>query len=276
VPVPSSTSSTQTETPGVVTRTLDITDPSRKTGDEPGRHLPTTLYYPEDPAGPLPLVVFSHGLDGDPAGFRFLLQNWAAAGFIVAAPKFPLTSHGSAGVVDDVLNQPADVSYVLSSVLELNTAPGEELAGRIDADHIAAAGHSLGAITTLGLLFTCCHDPRITAAVVLAGEAYELPLAYAEPPVPVLFMHGTQDDTVPFRNGQQAYAAAAGPKAFVELIDGTHSGPYVDPAEPYYPVVRSVTTDFLVWALTGDDAAVGRLRADASVPGVADLIDDDL
>ena len=66
------------------------------------------------------MVVFSHGLDGRPDDYQVLLTRWAAAGFVVAAPTFPHTGRGSDGNMLDVLNQPADVSYVLTQVLALD------------------------------------------------------------------------------------------------------------------------------------------------------------
>src|SRR3954454_3317119 len=87
---------------GVTSRVLQLVDPSRTTDPTPldrgnadatsGRSLPTTLYYPASGTGPFPVVVFGHGLDAVPSGYRYLLQSWAAAGFVVAAPLFPLTS----------------------------------------------------------------------------------------------------------------------------------------------------------------------------------------
>jgi hypothetical protein len=120
---------------GVRTRVLQLTDPSRVTDPtpqdagadaQPGRSLPTTLYYPTTGAGPFPVVVFSHGMDALPTGYGYLLSAWAEAGFVVAAPQFPLTSHGSALVQEDILQQPADVSFVLTAVLALNDTAGDD------------------------------------------------------------------------------------------------------------------------------------------------------
>src|SRR3954470_8208644 len=134
----------------VRTRTLDLTDPSRTTdptpgqpGDEvAGRHLPTTVWYPTGGTGPFPVVVFSHGTDSLPAGYEDLLSGWASAGMVVVAPTFPLTNRDVETVFTDVLNQPADVSYVLTQVLALDTTPGDAFEGLLDPAHIAAAGHS--------------------------------------------------------------------------------------------------------------------------------------
>jgi predicted dienelactone hydrolase len=39
------------------------------------------------PAGPSPLIVFSHGFHGCATQSRFLMQAWAVAGYIVMAPN---------------------------------------------------------------------------------------------------------------------------------------------------------------------------------------------
>lgn len=249
----------------VASRALDLTDASRVTdptpdrpGDETqGRHLPTTLWYPSSGRGPFPIVVFSHGVTSYPKAYSDLLSGWASAGFVVAAPTFPLTTHGVPTVLQDILNQPADVSFVLTQVLALNTTAGDPLEGRIDGAHIAAAGHSGGAITTLGLLNSCCADPRITAAVVLAGSLQGFGSHFVTPGVPVLFEHGANDNTIPIAQGRAAYDAYPGPKAFVRLSGEEHARPFDNrPPSKSFPTVLGTTTDFLRWALYGDTAAL--------------------
>nr|WP_258545201.1 hypothetical protein [Micromonospora provocatoris] len=110
-------------------------------GDRP---LPVTLWYPAAGAaggaaersaaaadGRFPVVLFSHGLSARPEDYQALLTRWAAAGFVVAAPRFPHTSRGTDGNPLDVLNQPADVSYVLTRVLALGEKAGDPLRGRL-------------------------------------------------------------------------------------------------------------------------------------------------
>src|SRR3712207_7173010 len=53
----------------------------------PGRRLPTTVWYPARATGPLPLVLFSHGLGSAPAAYRALLEAWAAAGMVVRSEE---------------------------------------------------------------------------------------------------------------------------------------------------------------------------------------------
>jgi predicted dienelactone hydrolase len=269
----------------VISRVVSLEDPSRVTDPTPGeggtdatdgRDLPTTLWYPATGDGPFPLIVFSHGLNALPTSYEDLLERWASAGFVVAAPQFPLTSLGSPGVVEDVLNQPADVSFVLTQVLELGAAANSDLAGRIDTDRIAAAGHSAGAVTTIGLLSTCCHEDRVRAAVVLAGSTAGFTPDFAGPGVPTLWLHGAEDETIPIDDGEAAYAAAPSPKAFVRLTEGGHSAPYDQASDPHRDAVHSVTVDFLHWALEDDATALEALRTDADRSDLAELTEDAL
>jgi predicted dienelactone hydrolase len=48
--------------------------------------------------GPFPLVVFGHGFALTPGLYARLLYSWAQAGYVVAAPVFPLeNAHASGG-----------------------------------------------------------------------------------------------------------------------------------------------------------------------------------
>lgn len=252
----------------LVRTTLGLNDPDRATdptpgspgGDAvPGRNLPATLIYPDVPE-PLPVVVFTHGLGSEPAAYDELLTAWALAGFAVVAPHHPLTVAGSAQVFDDVVNQPGDVSVVLDAVLSLNEAPDEDLEGRIDVERIAMAGHSAGAVTTLGLLNACCADDRIDAAVVLAGSPLYFGGEIARTDVSALFVHPTDDTVLPIDEVRAVFERAPGPAAFLELVGGTHAAPFDDGNDPLHPAVVAATTDFLTWALRDDSAALERLR----------------
>jgi dienelactone hydrolase len=223
------------------------------------RPLPTTVWVPRGD-GPFPLIVFSHGLGGTPGAYADLLSAWAEAGFVVAAPAFPHTSAGAARFnVLDVLNQPADATYVITRVLA-------ELRGRVDSGRVAAAGHSAGGVTTLGM-FTGSRDERLDAGVVLAGRQI-VPTPFTGPAAPLFFVHGRQDATVTYAEGRAAYDATPWPKAFLTVTEGGHvaTGTTLD-------VVARTTTDFWRWSLYGDRSAKGRLGADAKRGGLATLTD---
>jgi dienelactone hydrolase len=245
------------------TRTFDVATRTDTFTRDGNRVLKTTTWYPRT-AGRYPLVVFSHGLQGLPADFAPLMRSWAAAGFVVVAPAYPKTSRGAAEFdIVDVLNQPADASFVLTQTL------AGRLKGMIDPERIGAAGHSGGAITTIGL-FTIGRDPRLRAGVVFAGAAIGVGTNFAGAAVPLFFVHGDTDEVVSFASGKAVFDALPWPKALLTLPGEGHSAPFQRESSPAYKAVASSTLDFLRYSLYGDPAAKTRLTADAKPAGVLD------
>ncbi|GAA0802556.1 alpha/beta hydrolase family protein [Spirilliplanes yamanashiensis] len=243
----------------------------------PDRRLPLTVWYPAtrdgDGApvaeGRFPLVVFSHGLTSQPQAYSVLILPWVRAGFVVAGAAYPYTSYG---VEDyrpiDIVNQPADVSFLISEMIKLDTAAGDPLAGKLAVDRIAAAGHSGGGITTVGL-FSGQRDTRLKAGVVLAGTDL-LSAPFSGDPAPMLFVHGKKDRTVAYAAGRTVYRAVPWSRAMLSITNGGHLNNGGD-----FDAVALTTTDFLRWSLYGDTAARARLAKDAATGGVA-TFDDEL
>jgi dienelactone hydrolase len=212
--------------------------------------------------------VFAHGFSATPESYAGLLAHWASAGYVVAAPTFPLSSGTSpcGAVAGDVVNQPQDMSYVITSVLRAAKGADGPLAGLVDADHIGAAGHSNGGITTYGLVGnTKLRDDRITAAAILAGTAQKYPkgkydLAHLPP---VLFAHGTDDDLVPYSAAINGFNAARGPKGLLSITGGDHGS-------SASPSVYDATTDFFD-AYLRDDAAARERLPDDQVEGTSTM-----
>ena len=106
------------------------------------------------------------------------------------------------------------------------SAPGGVFAGRIDPNRIAAAGHSLGAISVLDQGYNdCCYDARLRAVVAIAGVeniTRSTPF-FTKPPIPLLLIHGDQDGTVPYIASQFTYQGAGSPKALLTILGGDHS-----------------------------------------------------
>lgn len=248
------------------TRTYEVASRTlRVARDE--RQLEVTVWYPKA-ARRFPLVLFSHGLGGLPSDYADLLTRWAAAGFVVAAPAYPGTS-GDAVERDplDVLNQPADASYVIDRVLALDKRAGDPLRGRLATDRIAAAGHSAGGITTVGL-FTRGRDDRLDAGIVLAGSSLGMGTSFTGAAAPQLFVHGERDNVVSYAAGKAAYDAVPWPKALLSLPEGDH---LLRAGDSSWGVVADTTVEFLRWTLYGDPAAKGRIPRDAARSGVAVL-----
>ena len=252
---------------------LPLVDTSRRAGSGP-RVLTTSVWYPAAPGGPFPLVVFAHGYNVTPAPYAGLLQSWARAGYVVAAPTFPLTNPGAPGGPneDDVVNQPADVRFVIDRLLAADAQPGP-LAGLINPQKIGVAGHSDGGITAAAVAYnTCCRDPRISAAIVMAGAEIGVPGGSYFPPgsAPMLAVQGDADRSNNPQNSRHLYDAdGGGPKYLLDLPGASHGGPFMG-GGPDAEVVQQATIDFLDRYLKTGTA--GQLLHDASVPGVASIL----
>lgn len=267
---------------------VDATRPTDANNAYPGapsRTLPVMVLYPAkgtvgsvtDNArpsrryGPYPLFEFSHGFTANgPVYEQALLAQIASHGYVVAAPTFPLSSGGAPGgpKLVDYLNQPADVSFVITQMLRASRHRGP-LKGLIDAHEIAVGGHSLGAITTFGITANnCCLDDRIDAAIPISG--LELPFGtgtWKYPKLPRLFIHGDKDATVPYLGTTNAFAKAPAPKFQLTLINAPHT--------PFIQVWRTPIIDtavaFLDRYLKHDRAARTRMTEAGNVDGVAQL-----
>jgi dienelactone hydrolase len=253
--------------------TETFVDPSRRTesasgqGNAPTRTLVTVIHYPQGD-GPFPLIVLAHGQTGHPTKFSQLTTAWASAGFVVAAPVFPLTNNQISFQTDgDYVNQPADVSFVIDRMLARSQDDDGPLARRVDKRRIGVAGLSLGGATVYGIAFNrCCRDRRIDAALVMAGILLPYDGAYEFPSVPLLIVNGNGDS-----RGRDPYGMASAPKYLMTLERPTHSPPFEDTPDPADELVVTVTVDFWDAYLYKQRGALDALSTDALVPGFATL-----
>ena len=228
-------------------------------------------------AGPYPLVVFGHGFAVTPNTYARLLDAWARAGYIVAAPFFPLTQkHVPGGRRErDLINQPADMSFVISRMLADNANPSSFLDGLIAPDLIAVAGQSDGAATALAEAYDPAFaDPRIRAAIIMSGA--ELDIIDGDIPFPsqgpaLLATQGTADRINEPDATRRYFQFAPTPKYLLTLIGAAHLPPY-RAQEPYLGVVERVTVAFLDHILRNDLAGLALMREYGNVPSVARLI----
>ncbi|WP_426509884.1 alpha/beta hydrolase family protein [Dactylosporangium sp. McL0621] len=242
------------------------TTSSQFTFTRAGRTLRTVVWYPKT-AGRYPLVLWSHGLHGSPEGYSGVTQKIAAAGFVVAAPAYPGTNDKANPFnQNDMANQPADASAVITEVLKLDAQAGSPLAGRIDTAHVGAAGHSAGGYTTAGLLSGSTRDARLKGAVIVSGGS--MGGKFSGTATPVLFIHGDADATVPYSSGKSLYDNCTWPKGLLTLLGGDHGAALFGTTPAANAVSRSML-DLFRYGLYGDAAARSRLRSDGTVSGAA-------
>jgi dienelactone hydrolase len=212
------------------------------------RHLPTTIWYPSDGGGPFPLVVFAHGYAATPASYASLLSRLAAAGYVVAAPTYPLLSGQPAGPTDTVGWEDlfADTWFVTTNVLDLSAGADPALGGLIDPDRIAVAGHSDGGAIAFGDGYQPFRlDQRVRAVVSYAADLGALG-PYQPNGRPILHVLSDQDEFNPYDQAiSWDRANLQPPKYTVTLWNATHGDPYANPADPHFDLLVGVTIAFL-------------------------------
>lgn len=221
--------------------------------------------------GPFPLVVFGHGYAVTPATYYRLLRAWAEAGYVVAAPVFPLENAHAPGGPDesDLSNQPRDMSVVISGMLAASTSRRGALSGMIDPSAVAVSGQSDGGVTALAVAYdSAFRDRRVDAAVILSGAQV---LGGATTGPPLLATQGTADTVNKPRNTDAFFAIAHRPKFLLRLIGAPHLTPYTG-EQPQLTIVERVSLAFLDRYLKGAHDGMARMRQAGNRPGVAELV----
>jgi predicted dienelactone hydrolase len=200
--------------------------------------------------------MFAHGFEVGPEPYEHLCRTWAAAGYVVAAPEFPLTDAAVAGSAldeTDVVNQPDDLAFVAHSLVTART----DGLPRIDPDEIAVAGHSDGAETALSVALG--HLMPVRGVIAMSGA----PLARdSGPNPPLLAVQGDADPVNPPAEGFAVYEQASPPRFLVRLLGAGHLPPFAG-ATVWQPVVDRVTTDFLDRYVSGRAPNANLLAAGA-------------
>ncbi|HSR84095.1 MAG TPA: hypothetical protein VLM11_07945 [Streptosporangiaceae bacterium] len=225
-----------------------------------------------------PLITFAPGYRQCAASYNDLLREWASAGYVVAAVNFPRTNcHDVNPDEADLVNQPADLAFVIQQLRKLSGLPAGRLSGVISATRVAVAGHSDGGDTVAAMAaMSCCRYPGLRAAVVLAGAEWP-PFAghwFSSPTAPMLFVQGTADAINPPAASLQLYRAdSTGSRYYLQLNGAGHLTPYEGVGAPE-PIVARVTVAFLDHYLAGDGATIGAIGHGADVAGVSKLVSD--
>lgn len=263
-------------------------DPSRARG------LPVLIRLPAAP-GPAPVAVVSHGLGGSREGLAYLGEAFAAAGYAAVHVQHrgsdsSLWQGGSdargsfqTAALDPrvALDRLYDVVFVLDELERRAASPSGPLAGRLDLDRAAVAGHSFGAWTVMHMLGQRLpipgFGPRLPDGRLRAGVALSPipPLgigpeaAFAPVRAPVLHVTGTADvgwGVQDWRERTAGFRFSSGPAVLAVLQGANHvafageaaaGAHWNDPA--YHARTARLATGFLDGVLRGDAAAMSSL-----------------
>lgn len=177
---------------------------------------------------PGPLLVYNHGFMSNYGDGEYLMRFLAGRGYTVVGVNYPLTNTRAPGApyAPDLVNQPADISFIIDEILKRSATPGDSLFNTIDAKSIALAGVSLGGLTSL---LTAYHrglkDDRIAAVICIAGPTDFLSEDFfVGSDVPTLMIYGDKDSLVEYERhaipGREKIPGAV----LVTLKNGSHTG----------------------------------------------------
>ncbi len=117
-------------------------------------------------------------------------------GIVVVYPEAE-DGHWNDGRPIDLVSGIDDVGFLIGLIDDLVAE------GRTDPDRVFILGASNGGMMTLRMI--CEHPDRFAAAaIVIANEPAAPTYDCSNGPVPVLFMHGTEDQLMPFAGGEVA------------------------------------------------------------------------
>ncbi len=252
-----------------------VVDPTRRTPPNntfpgtPERRIRFLAWLPASavpPPSERSLLVLAHGFGGLPEKFDALARTLCAAGLTIVAPAFPLTNENAPGghetALRDVRNQPGDISFLLETLLAARDRAEHPLYLNFDPRKVAVLGHSLGAVTVIGLTRkACCIDPRIAAAIFVAPPPLLANVFGADSPeprsIPTLVVHGDADPVVAIENGRDLYQLLSPPKFFVGVRGAGHSDLVESQLEPPIPArhaTQQAILAFVRWVFFGATA----------------------
>lgn len=218
---------------------------------------------------PAPLAVLVHGgfwrEEYDRRHTRPMADALAAAGWAVAAPEYRRTGRDGGG-------WPGTFDDVAAALAALPAGVGAVAPGAVDVGRVVLVGHSAGGQLALWAAAAAGVRPAgLTGVLALApvadlGAAWRLdldggavrallgggpddvpdryaavdPVRLPAPPVPVVVLHGAEDEQVPLALSE-SYARHTG--ARLEILPGVGHFGLIDPRSRAWPRVGGVLED---------------------------------
>jgi dienelactone hydrolase len=272
---------------------------------DPGnRALALRIAYPSS-GGPYPVVVLSHGGGCAGGSYSVVGDHWASHGYVVIQPTHPdsrSTGFDMAAVeprmMEGIVRQRmGDMSLVLDSLRDLETLL-PTLAGKIDHETLIAAGHSMGAATTLSVTGMVIENPFSRQKIASSEDRFDAALLLSEPghnptlpeepwrviAIPTFVYTGTDDygsesrenSNIPFQYAMVSTVPDPAPAKHHLWIDGVNhylSGGWCSATtdasydNEAVTILNGVSTAFLDAYAKSDQAAMAFLQSNALPAG---------
>ena len=221
-----------------------------------------TIFAPQDlsPFGkknPLPVLVWGNGAcTNSPWEHYLFLNEIASHGFLVIATGYiPMDDKPYRGPMSTSAQQIESIDWAIAQ----NADKERPYYGRIDVEHIAAAGMSCGGLQTLDN----ATDPRLTTIMIcnsglfinpgtaVPGMPMPAKERLQEITVPVLYILGGPED-IAYENGMDDFHRLVNVPALAANYPVGHGGTYRQPHGGEFTVPALA---WLQWRLKGDAEA---------------------
>ena len=134
-----------------------------------------------------PVVIFSHGGRCSRDRYTDFAEHWASHGYIVIQPAHmdsssipPPDIRGMEMMNESVRTRRLDMRFILDEFDEIQKLV-PEIDGRLDAEHVAASGHSLGGGTAMAVTGVVMEDRRGGAPFGVNDERFDALLLITNP-----------------------------------------------------------------------------------------------
>lgn len=212
-------------------------------------------------AGPFASILALEGVNTNLAMYRWWHQAFADAGYLVFAFDFAGQGHSGDRVANDMGTNITDSQDALTYLLD--ASPVRSV---LDHDRTGVIGHSLGAITTLGLQAV---EPRLHAAVA-AAPISEQSAPFDKNPIPTMIQTGDYDGPVapiPLVNPavvRPVYEKLVGDRAFIVSEASSHAQwtnyPLLPTAQWGFDIAKTYSIAWMDYQLQHDPVALTVLR----------------
>ena len=187
-------------------------------------------WYFEKPGSPY-VVLVSHGNAGNVTSVEWIANNLLQAG--VSVLLYDYRNYGTSSrqpLTVDTICDDGNAAYTFlvqkknfkpENIILYGQSLGCAVACSISKQHQVAALILQSGFSSLRNV-AYHHVPFLEHAPKLVPDALDNKEILSQSKLPVLFIHGDKDHTVPFENAQQLFAAATGPKWLVVCHNTGH------------------------------------------------------